>query len=416
MTSLKNILISSPLYGHSKVKHLWEAFDIPTAYRKRGISFDNAYCFWFLKKHNHGKKLSLEERRSSYLIVENELSKRLTSIPPGENDHSYRQIMTMQRGFAFLKQAQKHFNKEISDYLDRELIPYVSACLKNTSYIENAKAHAGKRYVFLTDIENFFGQVSQAKVIAKLQEFLHIDRDAAEFYGAILTSPTYKDRTKFVLGQGLPSSPILAILANLELFDHIYQECKTRHYEMTIYVDDLTISSPTPIDVNFRNKIYGWFKQNGLPLSHQKTHYLSPNQVKRITGLYSYDGETLIPNRRRERMMVYNEYLKRPSEYLVSLDKYYQAYNIFLRFQGLFNEVKTVELMDKNHVVKIPQKYSDFNKTIMTLKPFFPLPQAKKNKDFAYSAMNVNRKLRVEFWNNYQRLKDAVAMDKVALS
>lgn len=414
MASLKNILISSPLYGHSKVKHLWEAFGIPDAYKKRGISFGDAYCFWFLKKPNHSKKLSLDERRSSYLIIENELSKRLSSVPAGENKHAYRQIMTMQRGYAFLKQAQKHFNKDISGYLDRGMIPYISACLKNTSYIANAKAHAGKRYVFLTDIENFLGHVNRDKVIAKLQEFLHIDRDAAEFYGALLTSPTYEDPTKFVLGQGLPSSPILAILTNLELFDHIYRECQSRHYEMTIYVDDLTISSPTPIDADFRNKIFGWFKQNGLPLSNHKTHYLSPDQVKRITGLYSYDGETLIPNRRRERMMVYNEYLKKPSEYLVSLEKYYQAYNIYLRFQGLFNEVKTVELMGEDHVVKIPQKYSGFYKTVMTLRPFFPLPQAKKNKDFAYSVSNVNRKLRIEFSKDYALFKEAMSRGTIS--
>jgi len=413
MKSLKDILISSPLYGHSKIKHLWEAFGIPVAYRKRKILFRDAYCFWYLKKHGHGKKLTLEERRSSYLLIENDLSKRLPSVPAGENEETYRTIMTMQRGFGFLKQAQKHFNKEVGPYFNRELIPYVAACLKNTSYIENAKVHAGKRYVFLTDIENFFGQVTQAKVIAKLQEFLHLDRDAAEFYGALLTAPNPKDRTKFVLGQGLPSSPVLAILTNIELFDHIYEECRIHHYEMTIYVDDLTISSPTPIDPEFRNKIHGWFKQNGLPLDNHKTHYLSPTQVKRITGLYSYDGETLIPNRRRERMMVYNEYLKRPSEYIVSLEKYYQAYNILLRFEGLFNELKTVELRDKNHVVTIPQKYSGFVKTIMVLKPFFPLPQAKKNKDFAYSAMNVNRKLRLEFLNDYSRLVGAIKRGEI---
>lgn len=214
-------------------------------------------------------------------------------------------------------QQLKVIQKRIKNALIRCDFPeYVFSGIKGRSYVENARKHAGKVYVYKIDVSAFFPNTSRDKVYRFFLTELNTSPDVANILTNLCTSDLSRDiKNKaeidaFLQGKGITQinhlctgaspSPILSYLVNQAMFDEMKCLCDANGIAMTIYVDDTIFSSNNEISTNVRSKILDIVAKYGYKVSIKKVKYYSVNEVKKITGVViRSDGALDIPNRLR---------------------------------------------------------------------------------------------------------------------
>ena len=188
----------------------------------------------------------------------------------------------------FLKQIPIHFCRHGSQ--------------EGSSILTNARAHAGFAvHMFSVDIINAFPSVLRSRVYAnlkkplihRLRQFSSVDfsdEDLNLLLNSICDLLCLRDR----LPQGPPTSPrVMAIVSNKMDMD-LWGLCESnstafQRYLLTIYADNITVSSDGPIPEEMREKILSTVRANGfIPHTRaDKTKYYSPEtgEVPVITGL-----------------------------------------------------------------------------------------------------------------------------------
>lgn len=155
------------------------------------------------------------------------------------------------------------------------IAPFVFGATRGKDNVLNAKVHRGKKFVFQTDLQDFFPFVSNSAVYAMFIAY-KFSPDVAH----ILTRlTTYKGH----LPQGASTS---ATIANLVFTQRIGEKINCialrNRWTFTTFVDDVTISSP----IDFKEHIptiLNLIMDGGFKISHVKTTYKTdhPN----ITGV-----------------------------------------------------------------------------------------------------------------------------------
>lgn len=171
-----------------------------------------------------------------------------------------------------LKEIQKRLQRNI---LQRLQIPsYAFGAIKGKDNISNAKQHQGKKYIFTTDLTNFFPSITNKQVYEMFVSF-----DFSPTVARYLTKlTTYKGK----LPQGAPTSPIVANLVFVKTGRHLQEYATLNNLTFTSFVDDLTFSSPT----DFKGKtqeILNAIIADGFKISHKKTNYESKSPT--VTGV-----------------------------------------------------------------------------------------------------------------------------------
>ena len=175
-----------------------------------------------------------------------------------------------------LKAIQKKLKKILSklDYPE-----YVFSGVKGRSYPDNARLHAGNKYLYKIDITAFFPSISREKVFhffinkfgvstdiaEKLANFTTIDLDKASIDNPQKVNAFLKDKginTRNHLISGSPASQLLSYLVNQDMFDQLHALSKRNGITMSIYVDDITFSAENYISARFKTMI----KKIGTPL------------------------------------------------------------------------------------------------------------------------------------------------------
>lgn len=157
-----------------------------------------------------------------------------------------------------------------------ELPSNVHGGVKKKSNITNAKPHQGNKYVFVTDLKDFYPSI-KAKKIHELFIELGYNKQFA-FYITKLT--TWKNE----LPQGTPTSTHLSNIFFLKTDYELIELCKENNVTYTRYVDDLTFSSSK----NFQDlipAILSIIKGSGLKISYRKTDYHGNQNVTGIRVL-----------------------------------------------------------------------------------------------------------------------------------
>jgi RNA-directed DNA polymerase len=171
-----------------------------------------------------------------------------------------------------LKVIQKRLQKNILQKLN---IPeYAYGAIKGKDNISNAKRHQGKKFIFTTDLTNFFPSVSHKQVFEMFLSF-NFSPTVARYLTQLTT---YKGK----LPQGAPTSPIIANLVFVKTGKRLQQFAKENNLTFTSFVDDLTFSSPT----DFKEKIQDIFDAviaDGFKISHKKTNYKT--KFPTVTGV-----------------------------------------------------------------------------------------------------------------------------------
>lgn len=154
-----------------------------------------------------------------------------------------------------------------------ELPDNVHGGVKKKSNITNAKQHQGNKYLFATDLKDFYPSI-KSKIIHETFVKLGYNKQFA-FYMTKLT--TWKGE----LPQGTPTSTHISNIIFLATDNKLIEICNENNITYTRYIDDLTFSSQKDIQ-EFIPIFLNIIKESGVKISYRKTEYKG-NQ--NITGI-----------------------------------------------------------------------------------------------------------------------------------
>jgi Reverse transcriptase (RNA-dependent DNA polymerase). len=181
---------------------------------------------------------------------------------------------TFRNPSTLLKLVQKRIKINIIDKV--ELPHNVHGGVKKRSNITNAKVHQGNKYLFETDLQEFYPNISKDVVYKTFLELGY-----SSHFSHWLTKLTTKDNQ---LPQGSPASQGISNLVFMKTDHKLNQFCKTNSITFTRYVDDLTFSSQQ----DFGNKIQEILDiviNDNFKISRRKTVY---DGKQTITGIQPF--------------------------------------------------------------------------------------------------------------------------------
>jgi len=219
-------------------------------------------------------------------------------------------VRTIHPSVKTLKSIQKSIKKNILEQI--ELPSEIHGGVKKKSNITNAKPHKGNKYLFTTDLQNFYPNINHKTVY---NTFLSLG-----FSNHFSHSLTKLTTWKYALPQGTPTSTHISNLVFLKTDYELIQLCNCYNITYTRYVDDLTFSSPKDFK-EILNVILEIIKKNGFKLSYRKTFY-KKNQT--VTGIDIFLNKIDAPKHIKEKakLEIINEMGHKPySIYLNNIQK-----------------------------------------------------------------------------------------------
>jgi hypothetical protein len=165
------------------------------------------------------------------------------------------------------------------------------------SYIDNAKFHKNSPYVVTCDIKSFYPSCTREKIFQIFKYTFQTTDDVAWILSRLLS---FEDKVP----TGSPSSQIIAFWAYYPTFCKIYNLAEKHNAKISLYVDDITISSTTPIPEQLLVDIKKRLEKVGHTIKNEKTRRYGKDSFKIVTGVaISPKGELKVPNKRREKIV-----------------------------------------------------------------------------------------------------------------
>lgn len=189
-----------------------------------------------------------------------------------------------------LKAIQKSIKKNILAPIPLPI--EVHGGVKKRSNITNAKPHKGNKFIFTTDLQDFYPNISNSYVN---ETFLSLG--FSNHFSNTLTKLT---TWKYALPQGTPTSTHISNLVFLKTDFELIQLCNANNITYTRYVDDLTFSSPIDFK-HLLNEILEIIKKNNFKLSYRKTKYKG-NQT--VTGINIFLNKIETPEHIKEKSKI----------------------------------------------------------------------------------------------------------------
>lgn len=200
-----------------------------------------------------------------------------------------------------LKVVQKRINKLLRRI---ETPDWIKSGKKGESYITNGLSHLSADYVRTMDISHFYDSVRRDAVYA----FFRFRLQMADDIATIITNLVLNGNT---LPTGSPTSQTIAFWAYRDMFDEINELAESYGCKFSLYVDDMTFSSFSPIPYSLRNEVGEILHKYGLHAKRRKDRYYKENEFKTITGV-GFVGELVdLPNdKKKELVRLYKDYKK----------------------------------------------------------------------------------------------------------
>lgn len=212
-------------------------------------------------------------------------------LEPKSEKGKYRTIYAPDRK---LKKVQSR----IKSLLERVEKPeWVFSGAKGKCHVDNGSFHAGNKYFVLTDIASFYSGCTRDAVYRFFLDDLKTSSDVA---CKLADLTTVKDDGKCFIPTGSPASQLVAYFAYRDMFDEL-KRCADRYgCRFSLYVDDLTISSESPISnpKSLEDQMAKTMRAYGHKIKRSKTRYLGAHDNKVVTGVgINRDGEVCVPNK-----------------------------------------------------------------------------------------------------------------------
>ncbi len=217
-----------------------------------------------------------------------------------------------------LKKVQKTIQILLKDI---EFDDNVFSGISGKSYIDNGKYHLGSKYIVALDISKFFPNTHREKVYKFFKESLLNSCDVAQILTDLCCVNICKindckqDVIQYIKDNNIKSknhiptgssiSCILSYLVNYNMFKKISETLEKNGYKVSIYVDDVVISSNKKINKQLIYKVIKEMRFNGYKIQKSKLKYYGAKEFKRVTGnIISKDGtKLLIPNKIQYKML-----------------------------------------------------------------------------------------------------------------
>lgn len=171
-----------------------------------------------------------------------------------------------------LKDMQKHINAYLVEHIP--MPDYAFGGIKKRDNIKNALFHKGQKYVFQTDLKDFFPYITH-KMVYEMFVRVGFSHDVS----SLLTKlTTYKGH----LPQGAPTSTTIANLVFVPTGLEIQAIAEREGLRFTTFVDDVTMSSQS----DFKHvvpEIVQTITSHGFKISQGKTTYKSG--ITEVTGV-----------------------------------------------------------------------------------------------------------------------------------
>lgn len=171
-----------------------------------------------------------------------------------------------------LKEIQKHINSYLVENIS--MPEYAYGGVRHRDNIRNARYHKGQKYVFQTDLKDFFPSITN-KMVYEMYVRIGFSHDVSSMLTKLTT---YKGH----LPQGAPTSTTIANLVFAPTGLELQRIADRDGLRFTTFVDDVTMSSQTDFKKVVPN-IISTIKNHGFKISHGKTSYKSG--ITEITGV-----------------------------------------------------------------------------------------------------------------------------------
>jgi RNA-directed DNA polymerase len=174
------------------------------------------------------------------------------------------------------KEELKELQKRINSYLVENIQTpsYAFGGIKRKDNIRNARFHKGQKFVFQTDLKDFFPYITH-KMVYEMFVRVGFSHDVS----SLLTKlTTYKGH----LPQGAPTSTTIANLVFVPTGLEIQAIAEREGLRFTTFVDDVTVSSQTDFK-HIVPEIIEIITSSGFKISQGKTTYRSG--ITDITGV-----------------------------------------------------------------------------------------------------------------------------------
>ena len=192
----------------------------------------------------------------------------------------------------------KKIQKRILKLLDRIQKPeWVISGRKGLSYVDNAKMHQYKDNICTIDIEKFYDSTKEIYVYNFFKNKMKMSIDIATIMTALVA---YEGR----IPTGTPTSQLIAFLSYKDIFIRIYEMCKLKEIQFSLYVDDITLSSDKIINKNIKYKIDKLLNLQDLNIKKSKTKFYSKNTNKSVTGtIIDFNKQVKLENKKRKEII-----------------------------------------------------------------------------------------------------------------
>lgn len=255
------------------------------------------------------KKKSIEDSQFYGLKSKKKL-RNLLLIGDNESVHSEYQIYRLKDTNRIVEEPKgrtKFLHQRIFKFLKEIETPdYLYSSVKGKSHIDNARTHLKNDYVVSLDLSKFFQKCDSGHVY----DFFRNKMKMSEINASLLSEITTIDISKFELNANvkdwfqvvngqlrypipvrhLPTgsclSQLLAFFSYMDMFDEIYQYCSLKHFTLSVYVDDVVISSKRRISKKSVKYVMYIFSKYGHEVNTSKISSYIKDRPKKVTGIH----------------------------------------------------------------------------------------------------------------------------------
>lgn len=153
--------------------------------------------------------------------------------------------------------------------------PYYYAHFKQGGHVSALKRHLKNNLFVQADIKQFFNQVNKSKVTRSVHSILKGYEQSREIACESTVPFPNSDPINFILPFGFVQSPILASLClNKSALGSFLHSLPGKGYEVSVYMDDIIISSSLPLDEvsSMLEELKYKADKSKFELNQEKTH------------------------------------------------------------------------------------------------------------------------------------------------
>jgi len=175
------------------------------------------------------------------------------------------------------------------------LPPNIHGGVRGKSNITNAVPHKGKKYIFTTDLQDFYPNITSRQIVDAFLKLGYSNHYA--HWVAKLTTWQHQ------VPQGAPTSGHIANVVFLQTDLKLIALCERHKITYTRYVDDLTFSSPMNFSAQIQ-EILDIVMNAGFHISRRKTD-LGP--IQNITGIDVFNNRIDAPEKIKKKVLEESE-------------------------------------------------------------------------------------------------------------